>query len=73
MKKTSREKALSYMPNEKTIIVLLIVGLMKKAWLYKIKYFPEPHTHGKNVTEFLLDLSNYATKSNLKRSRYWYW
>ena len=30
-----------------------------------MSYFPEPHTHRKKK-EFELDLSNYATKSDLK-------
>ena len=29
--------------------------------------FPEPHTHSKNKIETELDLSNYATKSDLKK------
>ena len=40
------------------------VGLIKKILLYKISYFPEPYTRGEKKVE--LDLSNYATKSDLK-------
>ena len=31
-----------------------------------MSHFPEPHVHSKSKTEFELDLSNYATKSDLK-------
>ena len=34
--------------------------------LYKISFLPELHTHSKNKIEIELDLSNYATKSDLK-------
>ena len=33
-----------------------------------MSYFPEPHTHSKNKIEIELDLSNYATKSDLKNA-----
>ena len=32
-----------------------------------MSYFPEPHTHSKNKIEVELHLSNYATKSDLKK------
>ena len=38
----------------------------KKISLYKIRYFPEPYSHNKNKIKVKLDLSNYATKSDLK-------
>ena len=31
-----------------------------------MSYFPEPHNHSKIKVEVGLDLSNYATKSDLK-------
>ena len=31
-------------------------------------YFPESYNHSKNKTKFELDLSNYATKSDLKKA-----
>ena len=52
----------------KATIILLTVGLIKKILLPKISYFPEPHTHSKNKIEIELDLSNYATKSDLKKA-----
>ena len=33
------------------------------------KFFPEPYSHSKNKIKGLLDLSNYATKFNLKGAR----
>ena len=44
----------------------LIVGLMKKLWLYKMSCFPESHTHSKNQIKVELDLSNYAIKFDLR-------
>ena len=35
------------MSNERAIIILLTVGLIKKISLYKKIYFPEPYTCGK--------------------------
>ena len=32
-----------------------------------MNYFPEPYSHNKNKMKVELDLSNYATKSSLKR------
>ena len=53
---------------ERLMIIRLIVGLIKNISLYKISYFPESYTRGINKIEIELDLSNYATKSNLKRA-----
>ena len=33
-----------------------------------MSYFPEPYSHNKSKTKVKLDLSNYVTKSNLKRA-----
>ena len=54
------------MSNLKVIIILLTVGFIKKISLYKMSYFPEPYTRRKSKIKVELDLSNYATKSNLK-------
>ena len=32
-----------------------------------MSYFPKPYTSGKNKIEVALDLSNYATKADLKK------
>ena len=34
-----------------------------------MSYFPKRHTHSKNKMEVELDLSNYATKYDLKMQR----
>ena len=47
----------------------LIVGLIKKISLYKMNYFPEPHTLSKNEIKVELDLSTYSTKSDIKNAR----
>ena len=39
---------------------------MKKILLYKMSYFQEPYDDNKNEIKVELDLSNYATKSDLK-------
>ena len=44
-----------------SLIILLTVGL-----LYKMSYFPERCTRRKNKIKVEVDLSNYATKSDLK-------
>ena len=44
----------------------LIVGLIKKIFLYKMSYFREPYNRSKNKIKFELALSNYATKFDLK-------
>ena len=41
----------------------LTVGLIKNILLYKMSYFPDPHTD-KCEIEVELDLSNHATKSD---------
>ena len=44
-----------------------MVGLIKMILLYEMSYFPESHTHSKNKIGVELDLSNYGTKSDLKK------
>ena len=56
------------MSNLKVLIILLTVGFIKKILLYKMSYFPEPYTRRKSKIKVELDLSNYATKSNLKNA-----
>ena len=56
------------MLNRKATKILLTVWLIKKIQLYEMSYFPETHIHSKNKTEFELDLSNYAKKSDLKNA-----
>ena len=52
----------------KATIILLIVRSIKNILLYKISYFPEPYTRSKNQIKLVLDLSNYATKSDFKNT-----
>ena len=59
---------MKYMINGKATIILLTVWLVKKILLLKMSYFLATHTLSKNKIEIELDLSNYATKSNLKNA-----
>ena len=54
------------MLNEIAMIILLIVGLIKKILLSTMSYFPELSIHSKIKGKVELDLSNYETKSDLK-------
>ena len=48
------------------MIILLIVGLMKKT-LYKMsQYFPKPYEPFGGDINVRVDLSNYATKDDIK-------
>ena len=53
------------MSHRKVMIIHLIAGLIKKI-LYKMSYFPELYDHNKNKMKVDLNLSNHATKSDLK-------
>ena len=55
------------MSNGKIMITVLIIDLIKKILLYKMSYYPEPYTRGKKKMKAELDLSNYATKFDLKK------
>ena len=56
------------MSNGKDVIILLIVGLIKKILYKMIPYFPKPYrSFGGNV-KVELDLSSYATKAELKNT-----
>ena len=49
------------------MIIHLIVGMIRKLLLYKMShYFPKPYERFGEKVKVELDLSNYATKSNLK-------
>ena len=49
------------------MIIYLKVRIIKKILLYKFSYFSEPYTRDKNK-KVELDLSNYATKFDLKNT-----
>ena len=52
------------------MIILLIVGLMKKT-LYKIsQYFPKPYEPFGGDINVRVDLSNYATNDDIKNITY---
>ena len=68
MKSNQKENVINYMLNEKTIMIFLTVGLLRKKSLYKMSYFPETHTHSKNEIKVELDLSHYAIKSEFKNA-----
>ena len=57
---------MNYIINKKPTIVILIVGLIKRHEVIS-QYFPEPKFSGKRV-KVKLDLSNYATKEDLKNA-----
>ena len=53
--------------NRKVMIIHLIVGLIRKILWYKMRYFREPHTNiNSKIEKIKFDLSDYATKSELK-------
>ena len=54
------------MSNGKVMIIHLIVGLIKKT-LYKMsQYFPKPYEPFGGDINVKVDLSNYATKADIK-------
>ena len=56
------------MLNGKVMIIYLIVGLIKKI-LYKMsQYFPKPYKPFGGDINVKADLSNYATKADLKNA-----
>ena len=57
---------INFMLSQKVIIIRLIVGLMKRISLYEMSCFREPPTHSKTKMKVELDLSYYATESDLK-------
>ena len=57
LKKHLREKMINYMTNGKVMITHLIVVLIKEISVYKMTYFPEPHTRSRDKMETKLDLN----------------
>ena len=55
------------MLNGKATTNLLTVGLIKNIIVYMSAYFPKQESFGANV-KVELDLSNYATKADLKNA-----
>ena len=55
------------MSNKRAMIIHLIAGLIKKT-LYKLsQYFPKPYEPSGGDINVKVDLSNYPTKSDLKK------
>ena len=54
------------MLSRKVMIILLIVGYIKKISLYKMSYYADPDSYGRNKIKVELDLTNYARKSGIK-------
>ena len=59
---------INYMLNGKAMIFFLTVGLIKKISSYRMSYFLKPYTRSKKKIKVELELSNYATKSDLKNA-----
>ena len=64
-----KEKVISCMLNGKGMIIHLIVGLIKKISYKMSQYFPKPfNSHFDDSIKVKIDLSNYATKTDIKNS-----
>ena len=68
------EKVINYMLNRKVMIIHQIVGLIKRIWCHSIgcnymemsRCFPKEYKQfGKNINS-KIELSNYATKADIK-------
>ena len=57
---------IKYISNGNATIAPLISVLIKKIWLCKMKYFPEPNTRNKSIIKLEIVLFNYTTKCDLK-------
>ena len=66
IEKIIKRKMINYMLNGK-FAIHLVVGLIKKILLYKNELFCI-YVHSKNKIEIELNLSNYATKSDLNNA-----
>ena len=55
------------MSNGKGIIIVLIVGLIKRSLIKMSQYFPKPfNSHFGGSIKVKVDPSNYATKADIK-------
>ena len=55
------------MSNVKDVIIVLILGLIKKTCKKMSQYFPKPfNSHFGDSIKVKIDLSNYTTKTDLK-------
>ena len=53
------------------MIILLIVGLIKKTFYKMSQYFPKPYEPFGGDVNVKVDLSNYATKADIKKYFTW--
>ena len=68
IEKVIKKKEIIYMSNGKVMTIHLILGMIKKT-LYKIsQYFPKPYDSFGGDINVIVDLSNYATKTDLKKA-----
>ena len=73
-KKYLEKKTINYMLNGKVIIIHLIAGLIKKIQCDSIdciktsQYFPKPYEPFGGDINIKVDLSNYATKADIKNT-----
>ena len=54
------------MSNGKLMIIILIIGQIKKILYKMIQYFPKPYDRFGGKVKVELDFSNYATKNDLR-------
>ena len=54
------------------MIIRLIAWKIKKMSLYKMVYYSEPDNYGRTKIKVELDLSNYATKPEVKKPKNWF-
>ena len=67
-KTISRKMVVNYMPSGKIMIICLIDGQTKK--IFKMFYYPKADNYCRNKIKFELDLPNYKTKSEVKKSNW---
>ena len=56
------------MLSKNIIIIRLIAIQVKNISFYKMNHYTEPDSQGRNKIKVQLDLSNYATKSEVKKA-----
>ena len=57
----------NYMSNRTFLSIFLTIGLIQNIQLHKMRYFPNLRSVIKNKMKIELYLSNYETKSDLKK------
>ena len=67
-KKCLKEKAINFMSNGKSMIIVLIVELIKRSRIKMNQYFPKSFRSFERNINVEFDLSNYAAKSDINIS-----